>query len=339
MSSEQGGLSIRDVTVTFAGQPAVDALDLEVLEGTILAVLGPSGCGKSTLLRAVGGLLPLDAGSVSWGGRDLSAVPAHQRGFGLMFQDHALFSHRNVAENIEFGLRMQKRPKAECTRRVREILDLLDLQGFEKRDISTLSGGEAQRVALGRALAPEPRLLMLDEPLASLDRGLSERLAVELRAILTGLGITSLYVTHDQHEALAVAGQIAVMRTGQIVTTGDPREIREEPRTEETARFLGLTNIYSVTGHDQGRVATPWGSVPEPTSGMAQAKVLVRPEAVQISPGDAALVVSSTYRGELSEVVLDVGAGCELQALHREPLAPGSRWDFDIEAGGTSWIA
>lgn len=340
MSSEPTGLSLRGLTVSYGEQQVVRDLDLDVAAGTITAVLGPSGCGKSTLLRAVGGLLPLAGGAVCWDGSDLAGTPPHRRGFGLMFQDHALFAHRNVAENIEFGLRMQRRSPADRRRRVEEILTLLDLDGFGDRAITTLSGGEAQRVALGRALAPEPRLLMLDEPLASLDRGLSQRLAVELRTILSRLGMTALYVTHDQQEAFAVAASIAIMSGGRITALGTPQELREQPVEEQTARFLGLTNIYDVLSASESAVETPWGRVraPEPDQGEPAARIVVRPEAVQLTPGDQATVAACTYRGEFSEVVLDVGSGHVMQVFQSEPLEPGSQWDFRVVAGGTAWI-
>ena len=253
-------LSVRGATVCFGPKRALDALDLEVAEGEVVAVLGPSGCGKSTLLRAVAGLQDLDAGEIRWSGVDLAGVPVHRRDFGLMFQDHALFSHRDVAANIAFGLKMRRVSRALQSRRVREMRALVGLTGYRARAIATLSGGEAQRVALARTLAAEPRLLMLDEPLGSLDRGLRDDLAKELRALLRELGATVLHVTHDHDEAFAVADRVAVMAAGQIARIGTPSEIWRDPRREDVARFLGHENIVSVSAG--GKV--DWGSLDAP---------------------------------------------------------------------------
>ncbi len=188
-------LSVEGVVVRYGEVAALAGLDLEVADGEVVALLGPSGSGKSTLLRVVAGLVAPDAGSVTWDGQDLAGVPPHRRGFGLMFQDYALFPHLDVGGNVAFGLRMQGPVRPG---RVAEVLEMVGLPGYEDRAVGTLSGGEAQRVALARALAPEPRMLMLDEPVGSLDRVLRERLVIELRELLVRLRMTALYVTHDQ---------------------------------------------------------------------------------------------------------------------------------------------
>ncbi|WP_246125521.1 ABC transporter ATP-binding protein [Cellulomonas xylanilytica] len=225
---------MRDVVVRYgAAAPAVDGVSLDVAPGSVVALLGPSGCGKSSLLRAVAGLEPLAAGSVSWDGSSLAGVPVHRRGFGLMFQDGQLFPHRTVGGNVAYGL------PARSGARVAELLDLVGLAGYEDRGIATLSGGERQRVALARALAPEPRLLLLDEPLSALDRALRERLAVDLRAALVATGTTAVFVTHDQDEAFAVADRVAVMSAGRLLQVDAPADLWVRPASREVASFLG----------------------------------------------------------------------------------------------------
>lgn len=242
-------LKLHDVGVRYRkpGGGLFDALsgvDLEVAEAEVIAVVGPSGCGKSTLLRAVAGIEPLASGQVVLTGRDLVGVPTHQRDLGLMFQDHALFPHLNVAGNIAFGLRMQGVDRAGQDRRVNELLELVGLPDFAARRIDQLSGGEAQRVALARALAPSPGLLMLDEPLGSLDRVLREQLTGDLRRLATELGLTAIHVTHDQAEAFALADRIVVLDGGRIQQMGTPAELWHEPASAFIAEFLGHPNLW-----------------------------------------------------------------------------------------------
>ncbi len=232
-------LSVEGASVCFDGKAALDDVDLTVNDNELVAVLGPSGSGKSTLLRAIAGLELLDHGTVRWDGADLARVPPHRRSFGLMFQDYALFPHKDVARNVAFGLRMQHRPDAEVRRRVAEVLALVDLEGFDQRSVTTLSGGEQQRVALARAVAPEPRLLMLDEPLGALDRTLRDRLTQELRELLRRLGMTAIYVTHDHAEARALGDRLVVMRAGRIEQVGPPEEVVAHPVNDFVAEFVG----------------------------------------------------------------------------------------------------
>ncbi|WP_083648795.1 ABC transporter ATP-binding protein [Cellulosimicrobium sp. CUA-896] len=235
---------MRDVVVRYGGQgrrdPATTAVadvSLDVAPGEVLALLGPSGCGKSSLLRAVAGLEPVASGTVAFVGHDLAGVPVHRRGFGLMFQEGQLFPHRDVAGNVAYGL--AGRPRAERDARVRELLDVVGLAGYEHRPVATLSGGERQRVALARSLAPRPRLLLLDEPLSALDRGLRERLAQDLRDALRATGTTAVFVTHDHDEAFTVADRVAVMDAGRLLQVAPPEELWRAPASRRVAQFLG----------------------------------------------------------------------------------------------------
>lgn len=214
------GLLVDGVSVRFGDTVALDKVDLEVEGGRVVALLGPSGCGKSTLLRVIAGLQEVDAGRVHFDGVDVTQVPTHKRGFGLMFQDGQLFAHLDVAGNVAYALARQKVPKQEQRKRVAELLDLVGLGGAEKRDVTTLSGGQQQRVALARSLAARPRLLLLDEPLSALDRDLRERLAEELRSILTTTGTTAVLVTHDHSEAEVIADSIVRMKAGKTLDRG-----------------------------------------------------------------------------------------------------------------------
>jgi thiamine transport system ATP-binding protein len=234
------GLEVAGVSVVFGARRVLDGVDLEVGKGETIALLGPSGSGKSTLLRAIAGLEPLAAGRISFDGEDLAGVPPHRRGFGFMFQDGALFPHRDVRGNIEFGLRMARMRPAEREARVDEVLALVGLGGFGPRRVSKLSGGEQQRVALARTLAPRPRFIMLDEPLGSLDRLLHDRLVADLRALLRAADIPALVVTHDHDEAGVLAERVALLRDGRIVQQGSVSEVTRAPRDEWVAAFLGL---------------------------------------------------------------------------------------------------
>ncbi len=239
MNLQLTGLAKRYGAVT-----AVAGVSLELAAGTTLALLGPSGCGKSTLLRLVAGLEVPDAGSVYLEGQDLTRTPAAKRGFGMVFQDYALFPHLDVGGNVAFGLVEARMPPADRVARVAQLLELVGLGGMERRKVHQLSGGQQQRVALARALAPSPRLLLLDEPLSNLDANLREALKVELRSILLGLKTGAIYVTHDQGEAFTVADRVALMRDGAIVQTGTGEELLDNPSGPWEARFLGHENVF-----------------------------------------------------------------------------------------------
>lgn len=248
-------LEVRDLRKSFDATPAVDGVSLAAEQGELLCLLGPSGCGKTTLLRLIAGIEEPDSGTVSFDGATLNGVPPQSRGFGLMFQDLALFPHMDVFGNVAFGLRMQRMARADVRQRVSELLALVDMPGYGRRRVNELSGGERQRVALARALAPAPSLLMLDEPLGALDRALRDSLQGQLRAILKEVGVTSIYVTHDRDEALAMADRLAFMDRGRIIQTGTPEEVFRTPTDELVARSIGLKNVFPGVVLSRGKLS------------------------------------------------------------------------------------
>jgi ABC-type Fe3+/spermidine/putrescine transport system ATPase subunit len=299
------GLRVRDVRFAVGAKEILRGVSLDAAPGETVALIGPSGCGKTTLLRVVAGLERPASGTVCMNGEDVTGVPAHRRGFGLMFQEHALFPHMNVGRNIEFGLRQAKVPGDELLRSV-------GLEGFGDRTLEGLSGGERQRVALARTLAPSPRLLMLDEPLGSLDRGLRERLVVELREMLSHLEIPALYVTHDQFEAFAIADRLAIMREGQVVRDGAPADVFANPRTEFVARFLGLENLVRGHRNSAGLVSTPGGVFGPVDAGGTEVTLLLRSEGARLVDGPGQNVVhgkveARLFQGPLTRLVVRAG--------------------------------
>ena len=262
MDTKIAMLRLRNVTKSYDGTtPVLRGIDLDVAAGEIVCLLGPSGCGKSTLLRVIAGLEQAEQGEILLDGEALARLPVHRRNFGFMFQDFALFPHQSVEENIGFGLQMAGATTTQIRQRVAEMLRLVNLDGYAQRSIFALSGGERQRVALARSLAPNPRLLMLDEPLGSLDRALREELMNELRQILKQVGVTALYVTHDQEEAYAVADRLVVMNHGRIEQIGPPAALYQQPANEFVARFLGFHNLLPTQPTTTAAtIRTPIGS-------------------------------------------------------------------------------
>lgn len=311
------GLSIRNIHKMYEGKPLLKGISFDVGQGETVCLLGPSGSGKSTLLRIIAGLEEAESGQVLWDGVDLANVPVHQRHFGLMFQDYALFPHRRVAENVAFGLRMQNLPKEEINKRVGEALERVNMSEFANRRVTDLSGGEQQRVALARALAPNPRLLMLDEPLGALDRALREQLELFLRELLQETQISAIYVTHDQEEAFAIADRLVLLNEGRVEQDGEPDVVYRRPASVWAARFLGLSNILpgSVTGRKPLRVQTALGSFePSETGGMefkdGQIFLLLRPAGVTVAASGSGVnrltgvVEDVAFRGESYRVML-----------------------------------
>ena len=312
-------LEITNVQKSYNGTFHISHVNLSVDKGRILALLGPSGCGKTSLLRIIAGLERADKGTIRFDGRDISRLPPHKRGFGMMFQEYALFPHKNVEENIAFGLRLQKLSPARIRSRTKQVLDLVGLAGFESRRIDDLSGGERQRVALARSLAPKPGLLMLDEPLGALDRNLRERLSSDLREILTAAGVTAVFVTHDQVEAFAVAHRVAVMDGGRILQIDTPENLYKHPENETVARFLGFQNRLPGTVQSNGGVCTSLGVFyPKPVNFPAGAQVTLvfRPESALLSTsknsGISGHVTSRQFRGGLYRIRLQTPQGQSL---------------------------
>jgi len=243
-------IRLEEVTKTFDGKVvAVDAVTLDIRAGEFFSLLGPSGCGKTTSLRMIAGFERPDSGRVHVGGQDITDVPVHRRDMGMVFQSYALFPHRTVAENVAFGLRMRDVPKPEIARRVASALAQVALTGLEERKPGQLSGGQQQRVALARALVIEPRVLLCDEPLGALDRKLRQQMQFELKELQQRLGVTLVFVTHDQEEALAMSDRIAVMNKGRVEQIGAPTEIYERPRTRFVADFIGEINLLDDGPH------------------------------------------------------------------------------------------
>ena len=311
-------LELKNIYKTYEEQPLLKGISFTLAASETICLLGASGSGKSTILRIIAGLEQAESGDVLWDGQNLSGVAVHQRNFGLMFQDYALFPHLNVFDNVAFGLQMKKWPKAEIARRVNEVLTQVNLGSFAKRRVTELSGGEQQRVALARALAPGPRLLMLDEPLGALDRALRESLLDELRAILHKTGIPAIYVTHDQQEAFTIADRIILLREGQIAQVGTPPEVFANPADGWVARFLGLGNIVNakIVGRLEGgrvKVESLVGDLnlpcAKPYNAGERISLLLRPRAEVVEAGETltGVVTDVVFREQAFRIELEDG--------------------------------
>lgn len=308
----QNIISMKDINIAFDGETILNNISLDIKDKEFVTLLGPSGCGKTTTLRIIGGFITPDSGTVSFDGKDIKDVPPYRRNVNTVFQRYALFPHLNVYDNIAFGLRVKKMPEKEIQGRVAEMLELVNLRGFEKRSVNRLSGGQQQRVAIARALVNRPKVLLLDEPLGALDLKLRKEMQIELKRIQQQLEITFIYVTHDQEEALTMSDTVVVMNKGDIQQIGTPVDIYNEPVNAFVADFIGESNILDgimrrdllveICGKEFECVDKGFGT-DKPVD------VVIRPEDVKLIPADDAkitgIVESVTFKGVHYEMVVE----------------------------------
>ena len=307
-------ISLNNITVEFDGEKVLDDLSLTIRDGEFVTLLGSSGCGKTTTLRIIAGFLEPDSGELFLNGRNMHGVPPHKREVNTIFQRYALFQHYNVFENIAYGLRIRKVPEAEIKERVTEMLRLVNLQGFEKRGVSRLSGGQQQRVAIARALVLRPKVLLLDEPLAALDLKLRKDMQNELKNIQKQMGITFIFVTHDQEEALSMSDTVVVMNEGKIQQIGSPIDIYNEPQNAFVADFIGESNILDGVMKADYQASFAGHTFSCLDAGFApneEVDVVIRPEDVDIVPPEKGMlqgtVTSVTFLGVHFEIIVDIG--------------------------------
>jgi sulfate transport system ATP-binding protein len=335
------GICVEGLCKRFGDFAAVDDVSFSVNQGELVALLGPSGSGKSTILRLIAGLEEPDSGNIHLIGQDVSAVGARERRVGFVFQHYALFKHMTVEKNIAFGLEIQKREKSFVRRRVAELLELVRLNGYENHYPAQLSGGQRQRVALARALAPEPAVLLLDEPFGALDAKVRKSLAQWIRELHDRMHVTSVFVTHDQHEAMEIADKIVVVNRGQVEQVGDGRHIYEEPASKFVASFVGSVNVIEGTAAGNGIRINGLDSIliSEEFGGNLSGEVvlLVRPEDIEVGrdnddPSKAAVKISRVlYRGSFYEMELELGDTTLTTVLAKE-VYTRARWQAGEQA-------
>ena len=330
-------INLTDVSKAFDGETVLDHINLKIHDKEFVTLLGPSGCGKTTTLRIIGGFESPDSGEVEFDGKSVKDVPPHKRPVNTVFQRYALFPHLNVFENVAFGLRLKKTPEDTIRERVKEMLAMVNLKGFERRRVSTLSGGQQQRVAIARALVNEPEVLLLDEPLGALDLKLRKDMQNELKKIQKATGITFIYVTHDQEEALSMSDTVVVMANGQIQQIGSPTDIYNEPENAFVADFIGESNIvdgvmledFKVRFSGQTFVCVDKGFEPN-----QKVDVVVRPEDVDVVAPEKGmlkgLVTSVTFKGVHWEIIVDIG-GFKWMIQTTDFVAEGERIGLFIE--------
>ncbi len=353
-------VELRDIVKRFGEFTAVHRMSMAIQEGSFVTLLGPSGCGKTTTLRMVAGLLDPTEGEIDIKGRRMNETPIHKRNLGIVFQNYALFPHKTIFDNIAFGLKYRNVPRDEIATRVANALDLVQLPDVGTRYPKQLSGGQQQRIALARAIVIEPDVLLLDEPLSALDANLREDMRIELKKIQHRIGVTTIFVTHDQAEALAMSDEIVVMSNGRVEQMGEPEEVYNAPATEFVARFLGASNIlqgHATTGADATVLDVPhFGAVPVlpgRAAGVADGhtgKLVIRAEKVRLAPegtpADGAIVVPGTvetvdYQGQAARYFIRVG-DTQLQAINMiegRPFAEGSPVSVHVRPADCSALA
>jgi len=349
-------IAIRDLTKRFGSLVVVDRASFDIGEGELFTLLGPSGCGKTTLLRLIAGFNAPDGGEVRFDDHNVNDVPPHLRGIGMVFQNYALWPHMSVSDNIAYGLKLRKTPAAEAAARVAAVLDSVRLAGLGERFPGQLSGGQQQRVALARALVLNPKILLLDEPLSNLDAKVRVQVRQEIRKLQKSLGITTVYVTHDQEEALTLSDRIAVFNQGRVFQVGTPRELYQRPADRFVADFIGVNNIVEATVRSideaagRARLDTGVGELAAVTTGNLRAGdkclVCVRPENVdleQVEAGENRLtgrISFSAYLGNTLRYDVEVAPGVTFKAddrdpWHHEPRATGSDIELSFPVGAT----
>jgi spermidine/putrescine transport system ATP-binding protein len=324
-----GEVRVVDLVKQFDEVAAVDGVNLQMPAGEFFSMLGPSGCGKTTTLRLIAGFEQPTSGRILLDGDDMAYTPPHKRNVNMVFQNYALFPHLNVFDNVAFGLRRHKQPRAAIRRRVADALELVQLTGLEKRKPSQMSGGQQQRVALARALVLQPAVLLLDEPLGALDAKLRKALQIELKALQQQVGITFIYVTHDQEEALTMSDRIAVMNNGRVEQVGPPQDLYEEPTTTFVADFLGVSNLMTATaqGESQGRCKVALGefelyAANGDVSTTGETRIVIRPERVRLEAHESSgenripgMVERVVYLGNGNQIIVGLANGDKIQAL------------------------
>ncbi|SHO65490.1 ABC-type sugar transport system, ATPase component [Pseudoxanthobacter soli DSM 19599] len=322
-------LHLRTVSAGYGATRILHGLDLDVAQGEFVALLGASGCGKTTLLRTIAGFTPATAGSISVGGVDVTALSPDRRGMAMVFQSYALWPHMTVARNIGYGLKLRGRSRAEITRRVDEMLDMLGLAGLGERKPAALSGGQRQRVALGRALAIDPKILLLDEPLSNLDARIRVQLRGEIRALQQRLGITAIHVTHDREEAMAMADRIVILDGGNIVQQGSPQQVYNAPASSFVAAFMGAENSVRLSGRTETDLVTiePGAANPASVVALAGRAPLNGPLEARFRAGGAALAATSGHTQQPAQ-------GLQLTGTVLSVGYPGGAWRHRIAIGG-----
>lgn len=332
MAGKDAIIEIEHLSKVFGTTLALDDINLSIKKGEFVTLLGPSGCGKTTLLRHIAGFIKVEEGRILMEGKDISEVPPFRRELNTVFQRYALFPQLDVYDNIAFGLKLKKLPEKEINKRVKKMLKMVSMTGYEDRDVNSLSGGQQQRVAIARALVNYPKVLLLDEPLSALDLKMRKDMQIELKEIHKKLGITFIYVTHDQEEALTLSDTIVVMKDGRILQTGSPTDIYNEPQNAFVADFIGDSNIYDAVMIEDRKVAFcghEFECVDEGFGNNVPADVVIRPEDIYILPNPAAgqftgVVRSCTFKGVHYEMFVDTPEGYEVMIQDYNAFEVGS---------------